>query len=411
MRRLTGVLIVIALAGCGGEAERAAAPKTPLAAMQAEGAKGLVKYCVSSELESEAAVVDWFNARQKRVQVRYVVAEDDGEERWSMTERLRRGDCDLAQVNEFVVPALAQEGVLADLTPYLQRRRKDFFPATLHGARHAGRDWGVPRSVDVRLLYYRPDEVSAVPRTWQDLYTGAGELDVLYPVDLEGAASSFLELSYAAGGRVLSPDGTKSVLDSPENRRALELLGAAARNGHTVPIDAEAHEEDIREVFDRDHGRFMINWDYALAYVDERKTDVEVAPVPAFAGGRRASLISTSTIVVSKASRNRAAAVAALDDFTSPVTAAQTAREFWELPATPAAYPRITDVPMATQAHQSMRHAHPYPVTTAPDAVLEMLAGMVAATLDGSMEPAEALSRASAGLDEALREAAPGDVS
>jgi multiple sugar transport system substrate-binding protein len=47
----------------------------------------------------------------------------------------------------------------------------------------------------------------------------------------EGLTCDFLELAFAAGGKVLSDDGTKSQINSPENLKALQFMVDGVKSG------------------------------------------------------------------------------------------------------------------------------------------------------------------------------------
>ena len=99
--------------------------------------------------------------------------------------------------------------------------------------------WGVPHKTNAGFLYYRTDQVDAAPKTWQEVYAKAAETDgIAYQgAAYEGLTVDFLELAFAAGGKVLSDDGKTAELDSPENLEALQFMvdGIKERRGARRP--------------------------------------------------------------------------------------------------------------------------------------------------------------------------------
>ena len=115
--------------------------------------------------------------------------------------------CDVALIHAVSIGDLAAEGRLADLTDRVEARKEDFVPSTLGLARYDDRYWGLPKFADVGFLYYEND-IGTPPFTWQEAYRKQG---LVYAGSAgPSLALHFLELSLAAGGRVLSEDGTKA---------------------------------------------------------------------------------------------------------------------------------------------------------------------------------------------------------
>ena len=142
--------------------------------------------------------------------------------------------CDVALIDSAWIAYHVEAGAIADVTERVEERKGDFFGATLGLARYDERYWGFPRHVDVGFLFYKR-AAGTPPLTWQEAYAlGRGGNGLVYSGARDPElALLFLEVAYAAGGEVVSEDGGESVLDSPENLRALEAdaAGDRARSG------------------------------------------------------------------------------------------------------------------------------------------------------------------------------------
>ena len=86
---------------------------------------------------------------------------------------------------------------------------------------YGGKYWGVPASSDAAFLFYRTDKAATPPTTWQQVYAEAKKNGgiVYQGAPYEGLTCDFLELAFAAGGKVLSADGKKSAINSPAERQ------------------------------------------------------------------------------------------------------------------------------------------------------------------------------------------------
>ena len=66
----------------------------------------------------------------------------------------------------------------------------------------------------------------------------------------EGLTCNFVELSSAAGGTILSEDGSKAEFDSPENLKALQLMVDGMKSGGAVKASRTYMEEPARIAFE-----------------------------------------------------------------------------------------------------------------------------------------------------------------
>ena len=170
--------------------------------------------------------------------------------------------------------------------------------------------WGVPRVTDAGFLYYRKDKVKQVPATWQEVYkeAQAGDGIVYQGAAYEGLTVNFLELAFAAGGKILSDDGKKSVIDSPENLKALQFMVDGIKDGAAPKAVTTYMEEEARRAFEAGRADFERQWPYAYALGNKKGSKVKgkfaVAPYPAFEGGGKAAILGGHNSVISAYSKN-----------------------------------------------------------------------------------------------------------
>jgi multiple sugar transport system substrate-binding protein len=110
--------------------------------------------------------------------------------------------------------APSQKEWLTPLDDELDRPElENFTPRTLELARIEGLLYGVPRNLDVKLLYYRTDLVPEPPTSWEELRDEVARLrsDGLYgfvfPGKESGLFGHFFELHAMAGGRMFEEEG------------------------------------------------------------------------------------------------------------------------------------------------------------------------------------------------------------
>src|SRR5829696_1449249 len=208
-----------------------------------EGAKGEITYCQGKDTTGETKA--WgkqFNDKYKSQGLSVKIVEfpasaDEQRTQFVQRQEAKSGDCDVFRSDVIWTAEFASQGWLYDLTPYIEDRRDDFIQPSIDTATYDGKIWGVPHYTNAALLYYRKDKIDQVPTTWQEVYQQAADKGgiVFQGAAYEGLTCDWLELAYSAGGTVLSEDGKKATIDSPENVAATKLMAAAAR---TAPRSA-----------------------------------------------------------------------------------------------------------------------------------------------------------------------------
>src|SRR3712207_5288531 len=171
------------------------------------------------------------------------------------------------------------------MTPYVKSKASDLIPATVKTVQYDGKYWGMPNETNAPLLYYRTDQVKSAPKTWQDVYAQAKSNDgiVYQGAPYEGLTCDFLDIATAAGGSVLSPDGKKATIDSPQNLKALQFMVDGVKQGLAARGVTTYMEEESRRYWESGRATFMRNWPYAYALGEKApkiKGKFAVAPFP-----------------------------------------------------------------------------------------------------------------------------------
>jgi multiple sugar transport system substrate-binding protein len=305
----------------------------------------------------------------------------------------------------------ASQKWIFDMTPYTQEREADLIPATLETVNYDGKTWGMPQQTDAGFLYYRTDQVDEPPATWQEVYEVAAQNDgiVYQGAPYEGLTCDYLELAYAAGGEILSEDGTESVIDSPENVAALQLMVDGIKDGTAARGVTTYMEEESRRYFESGRATFMRNWPYAYSLGQKKGTKVsgkfDVAPFPEWEGAGRAAILGGHNLVISQFSENPGAALALVDFLTSEEQQIQMFRDYSLAPTIAAAYDDA-DVQkkfdFATELKESVGQARSRPVSPVYPQISQAIYENVNEALAGRVEPAQALKTAQTEMQKAL---------
>jgi len=159
---------------------------------------------------------------------------------------------DVFYVDSLLAPDFMVNGQLLELDPFMSTdgvNADDFYPGLIGAFQSGGKTYGLPKDWSGLAMVYNSQAltdagVTAAPANWDDLRAAGqsladatGEPRICIPPD---TAREFA-FHYAAGGKVISDDGTQIVIDSPEGNAALDFYYGLYRDGlATTPADSGA---------------------------------------------------------------------------------------------------------------------------------------------------------------------------
>jgi multiple sugar transport system substrate-binding protein len=299
-----------------------------------------------------------------------------------------------------------------DMTDYVESRKDEFIPSTLSSVEYDGKMWGSPRVTDSGFLYYRTDVVKEVPATWQEVYELAKKSDpkgiVYQGAAYEGLTVNFLELAFAAGGKVLSDDGTKAEINSPENLEALEFMVNGIKEGAAPKAVTTYMEEPARQSFEAGKASFMRQWPYAYALglkAPKIKGKFKVAPYPAWEGGDKAGILGGHNMVISSFTKNAGGILKFIDFATSAERMKANAVKYSKSPVLVETYEDAEvkkAIPFSAELKSAIEQAQSRPVSPVYSLVSSAIYKNINAALSGEMDPQAALEKADSDINKAL---------
>jgi len=383
-----------------------------------KGATGNVTFCLGKDTSgNQTAAVKKFNAKYKAQGLsakllEFPTSADEQRNQFVQRQEAKSPECDVFFSDVIWTAEFAAQKWLLDMTDYVNSRKSEFIPSTLETIHFDNKYFGVPQASDAALMYYRTDKVSGgVPQTWQQLYQEAGSKGgiVYQGASYEGLTCDFLELAFAAGGKVLSDDGKKSAINSPQNLKALQFMVDGVKNGDAPKAVTTYMEEESRRAFEAGKPAFMRNWSYAYALGNAKGSKVKgkfkVAPFPTFEGGTSAAVLGGHNLVVSAFSKNPKGAVTLIDYLTSPETEKVNAAQFSITPTLSATYsdPEVQKaMPFADALKKNVEAAHARPVSPVYPQISQAIYKNVNAALSGQESPQDALKKADSQINSAL---------
>lgn len=231
-------------------------------------------------------VVDDCNAQaQGRYKIAYrVLPRQADDQRVQLVRRLAAQDSGMDVLGLDVT--WTQEFASADwILEWTGQDKAEVEQGTLAGpletARYSDKLYGAPKNTNVQLLWYRKDLVPEPPKTWDQMISVAQELKqqgkahqvLTMGAQYEGLVVLYNTLAESAGGKILSDDGKRAVMDAG-TVRALEQLQRFATSGVTSPSFSNATEDPVRLEFQSGSGAFQVNWPFVYPAMQEANPEL-----------------------------------------------------------------------------------------------------------------------------------------
>ena len=380
-----------------------------------EGASGDVTYCLGKDTSGDkTAAIKRFNEQNPDINaelLEFSTSADEQRTQFVQRQEAQSGECDVFYADVIWTAEFASQKWIYDMTPYVESKRDQLIEATLDTVTYDGKIWGMPQQTDAAFLYYRTDQVDEVPATWQEVYQVAEQNDgiVYQGAPYEGLTCDYLEIAYAAGGEILSEDGTEAVIDSEENLAALQFMVDGVQNGIAANGVTTYMEEESRRYFESGRATFMRNWPYAYSLGQKKGTKVsgkfDVAPFPKFEGAGTAAILGGHNNVISVFSENAGAALKLVDFLSSEEEQLIMFRDYSLAPTVAAVYdnPEVQDkYDFATELKESVSQARARPVSPVYPQISQAIYENVNEALAGRVSPEDALANAQTQMQQAL---------
>jgi multiple sugar transport system substrate-binding protein len=380
--------------------------------------KGTVKFCQGKDTTGIGKqLVKDFSTKYgaqgyKATLTEFPASADQQRSQFIQRQQAKSDDCDVFSSDVIWTAEFASQKWLYDLTPYVNAQRSKYIAAPLETVHYGGKYWGVPETSDAAFIYYRTDKGGgAPPSTWQQVYSQAktkGGL-VYQGAPYEGLTCDYLELAFAAGGTVLSEDGKKSTINSPQNVKALQLMVDGIKNGAAPKAVTTYMEPETDQAWTSGRYGFMRNWTYAYAADNKSPSKVKgkykVAPLPSFEGGGKAGILGGHNSVISVYTKNPGLALKFSDFYASPAFQKIALLKYSQAAVIPATYSEADvkkAIPYAPELLQALSQAKARPVSPVYPQISQAIYKNVNNALAGRASPQDALKKADSQINSAL---------
>ncbi|GAA2971905.1 ABC transporter substrate-binding protein [Actinokineospora diospyrosa] len=260
-----------------------------VAACGSDGGGITVNVYYSTEENFDKVVAECNDAAAGRYTIALnVLPRGADDQREQMVRRLAAGDTDM-DVLGLDVTWVAEFAEAGWITEWTGQDKTDVEAGTLAGplatARWEDKLYAAPKNTNVQLLWYRSDLVPTPPKSWGEMLEQAKRLKadgkpggiLMTGAQYEGLVVQFATLTAGAGGKILSDDSTRAVVDDGAVK-ALEALRDLANSPASSPSLSNAKEDNIRQEFESGKSAaFQLNWPFV--YASMAKSNPELAKV------------------------------------------------------------------------------------------------------------------------------------
>jgi multiple sugar transport system substrate-binding protein len=294
MASLAVAAAVLAAAGCSsGGGTGAAQPDEPLSVWQFYGDEsmptGKPLYDLVARYEQQSGT---------DVDIRFIPYDDFNR---TLTQAAAAGDGpDIALISAFDTAAMADAGVIQDLSPQVQAwgQQGAYFPTGWESTQADGKTFGIPHLADAYAVYYNTAMVQQAPTTWAEMESAAAGLS---GQGRAGLAVSGIEGAEGATGlaiRMLAAGAQPTEIDSPGGHAALESFQRMVASGALSEGFLTWNEEDAKNQFATGQAAMMINSATYVNILREETPDLQwsVAVLPSEATGQ--TMLSAENLTI-----------------------------------------------------------------------------------------------------------------
>ena len=274
--------------------------------------------------------------------------------------------------------------------------------------------YGVPRTTNVQLLWYRKSLVPTPPKTFDEMISMAQQLKAegkpyeigLTAAQYEGYVVNVNNLITAYGGTLVNEDSTAPTVDE-KTVQALTMLKRLATSGLTSSSLSNAQEPEVFADLQAGRSAFSLNWPYVLSAMREANPDLVddlgFAPYPSIDGGPPKVTLGGMNYAISTHSKHPDEAFDAAMCLRNEKNALSAALDAGDVPALATVFelPEFKEAyPMADVMQAEIETAVPRPVSP----VYQNISTIVSTTLSppGDIDPQASADKLRDAIQDAI---------
>jgi multiple sugar transport system substrate-binding protein len=277
-----------------------------------------------------------------------------------------------------------------------------------------GKLYGIPRTTNVQLLWYRKSLVPTPPKTFDEMISMAQQLKSsgkpyeigLTAAQYEGYVVNVNNLVTAYGGTLVNKDSTAPTVDA-KVVQALTMLHKLATSGVTSSSLSNAQEPEVFADLQAGRSAFSLNWPYVLSAMrtanKDLVNDLGFAPYPSVNGDTPRVTLGGMNYAISTYSKHPAEAFEAGMCMRNEKNALSAALDAGDVPALATVFDNpefIKAYPMKDVMLTELKNAVPRPVSP----VYQNISTIVSTTLSppASINPQQSADKLRSAIQAAI---------
>jgi multiple sugar transport system substrate-binding protein len=227
---------------------------------------------------------------------------------------------DVFYVDSLLAPDLMKRNLIEPLDDYISRDKvdtADFYPGLLKAFQWKGKTYGLPKDWSSLAMEWSTDAATKAgidkpPATWDELKTAAEKLtdksSGAYGTVIPPELPRFGAFVLAAGGKLISDDGSKIALNSPEGQQALDFYYGMYKDGvASTPADTGTQWPGDAFIKKKAAIVFEGNWIFPAIKKDAPEMKFNISEMPTGPKGKGTFAFTVSYSVSAKTQQKDAA--------------------------------------------------------------------------------------------------------
>jgi multiple sugar transport system substrate-binding protein len=314
-------LLAVLGVACGAPSASAPAAEAPSTAAAATTLTYAFPDDAASSAAAQALIAAYTKARPGiQIVPQPLPAKDYAQQ---LLARLENNPPDMFVSLDTQAPALIKSGALLDIQPMLQGDNKlnldDFQPLGIDPWQREGALYGLPSDLAPMVMFYNRDMFAAAgvaePKpgwTWNDWLANAKKLTLTSGSDVSRFGTALMPwgaMVWGNGGDLISADGKRALLDSPEAAAGVQFAADMVNVHHVAPLPALAGGPDPVQLFKDQKVAMLPASSSTAGSLTQAKLPFSWAIAPFPSGKVAATSLSVSGLALSAKTKNAGAAL------------------------------------------------------------------------------------------------------
>jgi multiple sugar transport system substrate-binding protein len=265
-------------------------------------------------------LVKKFQAANPGITVKLEITTTDGLPQRVLTALQSGAAPDIVDVQHGWVNGYAQNQLVLPLDDVL-KDREDYIPAALQYVTWDNKLWGIPYRIETHAVIFNKGDFTAAgldpskpPQTWDELVAAAEKLSangksgfaITGGGEVGNTIFRSLPFMWMAGGGIISDDGKKVLVNSPESVKAVTFYTDFFKKKLSPASTLENDGTANRRLFIAEKVSMYQSGQFDVPSIrkENANIDVGVMPIPHPEGGNTAAILGGWSLVVPSSAKN-----------------------------------------------------------------------------------------------------------